>query len=64
MNPSEFWNLSPWEFWIEFDTRADMHRRSQQARIGGKSVPVNALQEAQAKARAIHKAKREQEPAT
>lgn len=63
MSPSDFWSLSPWEFWIEFDLRAEIHRNSQRARIGGKSVPVTALQEAQAKARAIHKAKK-QEPVT
>jgi hypothetical protein len=51
--------MSPWEFWIEFDTRADQHRRSQRTDIGGKSVPVSALEEARAKARALHKAKKE-----
>ena len=58
--------MSPWEFWIEFDRRVDDHRNREQARIGGKAVPMTALQEAQATARRLHKAKKEkaQEAAT
>lgn len=59
MQPSEFWNLSPWEFWIEFDRRAEEHRNASRVEVGGKHVPLTALQEAQAKARRLHKAKKE-----
>jgi len=37
------------------DTARDM----QSARVGGKTVPLNALQEAQAKARKLHKTKKQ-----
>jgi hypothetical protein len=51
--------MSPWEFWIEFDMRADHARKSRRAEVGGKSVPVDALEEARAKARQLYRAKRE-----
>lgn len=63
MAPSEFWNLSPWEFWLEFDCRADQARKTNEAlsaRAGGKSVPIGALKEAQEKARALHAAKKKE----
>lgn len=63
MQPSEFWSLSPWEFWAEFDMRADQARRARQARVGGKAVPYDALHEAQAKARKLHKAKMKEKEA-
>lgn len=59
MQPSEFWALSPWEFWLEFDQRVELHRRVQTTTVGGKPVPMSALQEAQSKARKLHKAKQE-----
>lgn len=51
--------MSPWEFWLEFDRRAEDYRNRARAEVGGKSVPLNALQEAQATARRLHKAKKE-----
>lgn len=59
MQPSEFWSLSPWEFWLEFDRRAEDARARRRATVGGKSVPLNALEEAQATARRLHKAKKQ-----
>lgn len=55
--------MSPWEFWLEFDRRVEDHRRSQTAQVGGKTVPAMALQSAQATARRLHKAKKEQREA-
>lgn len=55
--------MSPWEFWLEFDRRVDDHRRTEQAQVGGKSVPASAIREAQATARRLHKAKRKQKEA-
>jgi len=50
--------MSPWEFWVEFDARADQHRRTSRTEVGGRTVPVNALEEAKARARKIHAAKK------
>jgi hypothetical protein len=51
--------MSPWEFWLEFDARAESARRAQRVDVNGKSVPHSVLKEAQTKARAIHKAKKD-----
>jgi hypothetical protein len=52
--------MSPAEFWLEFDDQIERARRREQAEVGGKSVPATALREAQAKARKLHKRKREE----
>jgi hypothetical protein len=51
--------MSPWEFWIEYNSRVETARNIQQAKVGGRSVPLTALQEAQAKARKLQKAKKD-----
>ena len=48
--------MSPWEFWLEYNQRIDDARNTQQTKAGGHMVPLSALQEAQAKARKLHKA--------
>lgn len=55
--------MSPAEFWAEFDRRAEMHRATRQARVGGRDAPLDAVQEAQATARRLFKAKKQQEAA-
>ena len=52
--------MSPWEFWLEYNPDII----TQQAKAGDHMVPLSALQEAQAKARKLHKAKKDKEQET
>lgn len=37
MQPSEFWSLSSQEFWWEYDTKIESHKRTQKG-LGGHSI--------------------------
>ena len=37
IQPSEFWRLSPWEWWVEFDAKVAESRRIEERSGGNKS---------------------------